>query len=45
MIDHCPQPSALDDYQFDLNGFLVEPVPPVLPGEARIPYEARHNGG
>ena len=24
---------------------IMEPVPPVMPGEARIPHEARHNGG
>ena len=24
---------------------IMEPVPPVLPGEARIPQEARHNSG
>ena len=24
---------------------IMEPVSPVLPGEARIPHEARHNGG
>ena len=67
-VDQRPRPSALDDYRFDLNGFLVvkgalsaaggfldrltspqrhimEPVPPVLPGDARIPQEARHYSG